>query len=130
MKILTIATLIFISNISFSQSQMEMNGSAEDKFIRIDKKLNEVYNQILVEYSGNKQFVKNLKTSERLWIKFRDAEMLMRYPEDDVIREASVFNLCYFEHLTELTESRIKTLQEWISGAREGEVCGGSVRLN
>ena len=48
MKILTIATLIFISNISFSQSQMEMNGSAEDKFIRIDKKLNEVYNQILV----------------------------------------------------------------------------------
>jgi len=129
MKILTIAILIFISNFSFSQSQMEMNISAESKFIRIDKKLNEVYNQILVEYSDNKQFVKNLKISERLWVKFRDAEILMRYPEDDAIREASVFNLCYFEHLTELTESRIKTLQEWISGVREGDVCGGSMKI-
>jgi uncharacterized protein YecT (DUF1311 family) len=130
MKTLIAISFILISNISFSQSQTEMNLSAEDKFIINDRKLNEIYNQILTEYSDNKQFIKNLKASERLWVKFRDAEMLMRYPEGDSIRNGSVFNLCYFHYITELTESRIQTLQEWTDGVQEGEVCGGSIKMN
>jgi hypothetical protein len=32
-------------------------------------------------------------------------------------------------YLTELTQDRTKTLQVWIDGVQEGDVCAGTVRI-
>ena len=129
MKTLLIIQCLLFSPLLMAQSQMEMNIEARQAYLKADKRLNEVYNQILNDYSGDKLFIKNLQTSERYWIKFRDAEMLVKYPENCEVREGSVFPVCHYSYLTKLTKQRINTLNQWIEGEREGEVCSGSVKI-
>lgn len=125
--------LLFVSILCFNvngQSQTDLNLSAERSYLEKDKELNKIYQEILTEYADDKEFVANLRNSERLWIKFRDAEMLMKYPENSFVRGGTVFNLCYFNYKTELTQKRIDTLKQWLEGEPEGEVCSGSVKVN
>jgi uncharacterized protein YecT (DUF1311 family) len=114
---------------SFSQSQSEMNMSAKLAYENADKNLNQVYNSVLRKYSGDAEFIKNLRASERLWIQFRDAELLVKYPENSEARNGSVFPLCYYLYLTEITEERTNTLTQWLNGIEDGEVCSGSIRV-
>jgi uncharacterized protein YecT (DUF1311 family) len=74
-------------------------------------------------------FIKNLKSSQRIWITFRDAELKMKYPEREPGWYGSIHPMCVSSYLAELTNERIKTLKEWIEGIEEGESCGGSIRL-
>ena len=111
------------------QSQSDLNLSAQRSYLEKDNELNQVYQEILTEYADDVEFIANLRNSERLWIKFRDAEMLMKYPENSFVRGGTVFNLCYFNYKTELTQKRIDTLKQWLEGEPEGEVCGGSVKV-
>ena len=128
-KTLSLAVALLLCIPSFGQSQMEMNLEAESEYKQADNRLNAVYQKILNDYESDQEFIKNLKASERLWIKFRDAEMLMKYPKNGEVRNGSVFPLCYYIYSEKLTEQRIETLNQWIDGHPEGEVCGGSVRL-
>ncbi|MDP8033326.1 DUF1311 domain-containing protein [Pasteurella atlantica] len=68
------------SGICFAQTQTEMNQLAYAEFQKSDKKLNEVYQAILSEYKTASLFIEKLKKSQRLWVKFRDAELEMKYP--------------------------------------------------
>lgn len=130
MKPILILIFFFTSvNLTFCQSQMELALEAEEQYRKADQKLNSVYQKILRDYSEDKEFIENLRISEKIWIQFRDAEMLMKYPENSYIREVSVFNLCYLGYLTKLTLQRVNTLQQWVDGHPEGEVCGGSVHV-
>ena len=87
--------LLFVSIQGFSQSQMEMNETSNGSFEKADKELNAVYQKILKEYKTETSFLKNLKNSQLLWIKFRDAEMLTRYPDPSNLNYGSIFPLCY-----------------------------------
>ena len=127
---LLIIIMILSMGFVYSQSQMEMNIDAKKEYESVDSQLNEVYNQILTEYADNKDFIKNLRASERLWIKFRDAELLMKFPKNSEVRNGSVFPVCYYSYLTNLTEQRTTTLNQWILGEPEGEVCSGSILIN
>jgi uncharacterized protein YecT (DUF1311 family) len=111
------------------QSQSDLNLSAERSYLEKDNELNQIYQEILTEYADDVEFIANLRNSERLWIKFRDAEMLMKYPENSGVRGGTVFTLCYFNYKTELTQKRIDTLKQWLEGEPEGEVCSGSVKI-
>src|SRR4030095_2568732 len=93
----------------------------------VNDELNFIYRKILYEYSADTQFIKNLKASERIWIQFRDAELNMMYPEDQVY--GSVLPMCRAMYLEALTRSRIDTLKLWLEGIEEGDVCSGSVRM-
>jgi uncharacterized protein YecT (DUF1311 family) len=81
--LLTIITLLSltISNQAFGQTQLEMNQEEQNKYLKADKELNNVYNQILKEYKTDTEFVKNLKIAQRIWIQYRDAEMKSKYPD-------------------------------------------------
>jgi uncharacterized protein YecT (DUF1311 family) len=129
LKILVAISGIFLTMCSFGQSQMEMNLEAKKAYERADNELNEVYQAILKKYSSDKDFIANLKKSERLWIEFRDAELLVKYPQNDGSRNGSVFPLCYYNYLTELTQKRTETLRHWLEGEEEGEVCSGTIRI-
>lgn len=80
-RILLLLILIVLSNISFAQTQGEMNAAEHNKYVNANKELNSVYQKILQEYKTDTGFIMNLKASQNIWMKFRDAEMKMKYPD-------------------------------------------------
>ena len=129
--LLTIITLLSltISNQAFGQSQLEMNQEEQNKYLKADKKLNNVYNQILKEYKSDTEFIKNLKIAQRIWIQFRDAEMKSKYPDREQGYYGSIHPLCWTVYLRDLTEERTKKLIVWLTGIEEGDACLGSVKM-
>ncbi len=125
----TFLTLLLSLTISFAiaQTQLEINQTAFEKSKKADKELNSVYQKILKEYAQDTAFIKNLKISQRIWVKFRDAEMKVKYPDRPIGEYGSIQPMCASEYLTGLINERIKKLNEWITGAAEGDPCSGSV---
>ncbi len=107
-----------------------MNGSANKDYQASNKKLNAVYQQILKEYKADTAFIRNLKIAQRIWIQFRDAEMKAKYPDRPEGDYGSVQPMCWNAYLKELTDERIKKLNVWVKGIKEGDVCAGSVKTN
>lgn len=118
--------LLMLISCSFAQTQLEMNMQAKEEFLKADKELNKVYQQILSDYKSDLAFIKNLKAAQKLWVKFRDAEVAMRYPERPAGHYGTMLPLCYSGFKTQLTNDRIKTLRQWLDGI-EGDDCGGSI---
>ncbi|MCF6297464.1 MAG: lysozyme inhibitor LprI family protein [Flavobacteriaceae bacterium] len=107
-----------------------MNKEAHTEFSKTDTQLNEIYQTILSKYKSNSIFVKNLKKSQRLWMQFRDAELEMKFPaENKQLEYGSIYPMCVSIFIKKLTEKRIETLKEWVSGTEEGDVCNGSVKI-
>lgn len=126
--IITILVYLSLTVNSFSQSQMEMNQSASNNYLKADRELNRVYKQILTDYKNDSTFIKKLKVSQRLWIRFRDAELEMKYPEEDKrLHYGSVITMCELGELTELTTQRTIKLKNWLEWNLEGDVCSGSI---
>jgi uncharacterized protein YecT (DUF1311 family) len=113
----------------FCQTQLELNSDAHESYMTADKELNDVYQTILSEYKSDTIFIKNLKASQRIWITFRDAEVLVKYPEIGSSNYGSVLPMCVSLYLEQLTRTRITTLKEWTTGAFDGDVCNGSVKI-
>jgi uncharacterized protein YecT (DUF1311 family) len=127
--ILTLICLVLFQTIN-AQTQSEMNEEAYNQYTMVDEKLNEVYQNIRKEYKNDTLFLDNLKKTQRIWITYRDAELEMKYPKSDKsFNYGSVYPLCKFLFLKNITEERIKTLQVWLNGIDEGEVCLGSVKM-
>lgn len=110
----------------FSQSQYEMNAEAHASYKKADTELNNIYKQILKQYSADTAFTKSLKAAQRLWIQFRDAELKMKYPDTTPGAYGSVHPMCVSIYLEQLTRERLTTLKEWAKGTEEGDVCSGS----
>jgi len=131
MKKHLIFTSIFLLLITFAfgQTQTEMNQDAQAEYKKVEKEINSIYQKILKEYSSNTEFIKKIKVAERLWIQFRDAEVGARYPEE---REnyGSIYSTCVYTYMTQLTQERIKTLKQWLTGIHEGDACSGSIKTN
>lgn len=129
MKNILIVISLFLNFNGFSQTQVEMNKEAYSVFNKSDKQLNEIYQTILSEYKRDSTFIENLKKSQRIWIKFRDAEMKMKYPSYSNNVYGSIHPTCRALYLKDLTDKRIETLKEWVGGKEEGDVCNGSVKI-
>jgi uncharacterized protein YecT (DUF1311 family) len=122
-----IATIVSIAaEPAIAQSQTAMNQQATSKFKKQDRELNKVYKQILNEYSADTVFIKNLRSSQKIWARFRDAEVNMRYPNIDYAGTAT--SMCKAQLMEEITKARIKTLRVWLTGITEGDVCSGTVK--
>jgi uncharacterized protein YecT (DUF1311 family) len=128
--VLTLITLLglTISNLTFGQTQLEMNQEEQGKYLKADKELNLVYNQILREYKSDTEFIKNFKNAQRIWIQFRDAEMKSKYPNREQGYYGSIHPMCWSIYLKELTEERTKKLKIWLTGVAEGDACSGSIK--
>jgi uncharacterized protein YecT (DUF1311 family) len=86
-----------------------------------------VYQKILVRYAKNPLFIRNLKESQRLWVRFRDAQLAMKYPERGAGYYGSVLPMCKSNYLNELTEQRVRELEAWLAQPGEGDVCNGTI---
>ena len=129
MKTTLTILLIFVASFGFAQTQLEMNQQAGAEFQKTDKELNTVYQKIIKEYNSDTLFIKNLRASQRIWIQFRDAELLVKYPQTEPNYYGSIFPVCYSNYKTKLTQERITTLKQWLDGVKEGDVCAGSVMV-
>lgn len=129
MRFILIILIGFISSTGFSQTQGEMNDEASNSYKQADKELNDIYKTILSEYKSDTIFIKNLKASQRIWISFRDAELKVKYPENESGNYGSVYPMCVSVYMEKITQERIKTLKEWIDGIEEGDVCIGSIKM-
>jgi uncharacterized protein YecT (DUF1311 family) len=128
-KFLIFTSFFLISNFCIGQTQLEINTEANTEYQKADKELNSTYKKILKEYSTDLVFIKNLKIAQNIWIKFRDAEMNMKYPEKEPRYYGSIFPTCWSMYMTELTKKRIKELKIWLTGIPEGDACSGSVKM-
>ncbi|WP_165930098.1 lysozyme inhibitor LprI family protein [Flavobacterium sandaracinum] len=128
-KLLIFASFFLISFLSNAQTQLEMNTDANTEFQKADKELNSTYKKILKEYSSDLVFIKNLKIAQNIWIKFRDAEVNMKYPPRESGYYGSIQPTCWSMYMTELTIKRIKDLKIWLVGIPEEGVCSGSVKM-
>jgi uncharacterized protein YecT (DUF1311 family) len=112
----------------FGQTQNDLNIKAKLEFEKVDKNLNQLYKKILQDYKSDTIFIKSMKEAQRQWVKYRDAQEKMKYPAYKGAIE-SVLPMCRNYYLTELTNSRIKELKQWIDGVEEGDVCSGSIKI-
>jgi len=96
---------------------MEMNQCAYEDFQKADKELNKVYQEVRKKNKNDQLFLKNLKTSQKLWLKFLDAELNTIYscPEGNQrIFFGSMFPLLYNGSKTELTNDRTTQLKRYL----------------
>jgi uncharacterized protein YecT (DUF1311 family) len=128
MRIVLLLFMLLTVRIACGQTLADMNQQAHVSFQKADKELNEVYQKIILKYKIDPAFIASLKAAQRLWIQFRDAELKMKYPSREQGYYGSVYPLCYSAYKEELTRQRIKTLQQWLEGAEEGDACAGSVK--
>jgi len=124
--LVSVLGMMFIS--LFGQTQDEMNIQAKSDYEKMDKELNQVYQKLLQDYKRDTIFIKSMKDAQRQWIKFRDAQVKMKYPPYKDGGE-SVLPMCRNYYLKELTTNRIKELKQWIDGVEEGDVCSGSIKI-
>ena len=112
----------------FGQTQFNMDAKSKAEYVKADKDLNQIYLKLLQSYKNDTVFIRSLKEAQRQWVKFRDAQVKMKYPSS---RETygSVLPMCLYYYVEELTINRIKELKPWIDGVEEGDVCSGSIKL-
>lgn len=125
-KVLIILLLSLVSTYSSAQSQWDMTMESDKAYKKADKELGIVYKKILTKYAKNTSFIKALRESERLWIKFRLAEINMRFP-GDTGNYGSVYPMCVNLVAEEITKNRTKQLKRWLNPVNDGDVCNGSL---
>ncbi|HVZ40321.1 MAG TPA: lysozyme inhibitor LprI family protein [Candidatus Kapabacteria bacterium] len=126
------ALFLFASSALLAQTQAKMNENALAAYRKADKELNDVYQQVTRRYKDDPLFLENLKSAEKAWIAFRDAQLAMKYPlkANEPNPYGSVYPMCANNYLATLTKERTKTLRAWLTGVAEGDVCAGSIQTN
>lgn len=113
-----------------AQSQAAMTACAGQSLSAADKELNQVYQKVLGKYAKDTVFVARLKTAQKAWLAFRDAELAARFPDNDKSNYGSVYPMCADGELEAMTRKRTEELRAWLKGTQEGDVCAGSFHTN
>ncbi len=127
--LLILIIFLFSLSCSYAQTQLELNDIQTKNYVEADSELNLTYKRILNDYKDDTAFTKSLIASEKIWVKFRDAEMKMKYPDREPGYYGTIQPMCWAIYLTQLTLERIATLKQWLEGIDEGDACAGSVKV-
>ena len=123
--------IMFLAFVNYAQKN---NNGSECNFSKTDSLLNQVYNQVIKDYSKDTLFILRIKEAQRAWIKFRDAQVEARFPTskkgNQYTEYGSTYPECACVIMAELTKERIKQLQARLNGTIEGNVCGGSYKTS
>lgn len=98
-------------------NQAEMTACADNDYKASDQALNTTWKELLEKNKDNKTYIKKIKASQNLWIKFRDAEVAAQFACDDKNARTcwgSMLPLLQLTALTDITEERTKRLQSYI----------------
>lgn len=120
-----IVSLVF--SIATFLAQAQNDGRAV--YTKSDKKLNDVYQKLLRANRSNTTFIRNLRTAERMWIQFRDAQFTLEYPKHVLIDKADSIPMDQAICLARLTEDRTKTLLELLKTSRSHEAYVSDLKI-
>lgn len=123
-KILLLSTTLYANEIQCKEdgTQIEMNRCAYEVFKKSDKMLNKAYKKLREKHKNDKNYLTNLKNSQLLWIKFRDAELELIFTCEDENKRicfGSMYPLLYNSEKETITKARTKVLQRYL---REGNL--------
>ncbi|MFV9901123.1 MAG: lysozyme inhibitor LprI family protein [Rickettsia conorii subsp. raoultii] len=96
----------------------DMNYCVAAEYKKVDKKLNQIYQEILKHISDKQEQVNLLKKSQNLWIKYRDADCEFR---SFGVYGGSVYPMILLMCLTGKTEDRIKEFEAMLK-CEEGDL--------
>jgi uncharacterized protein YecT (DUF1311 family) len=105
--LLVLGLVLGVSLPASAQDQQTMNRQAEADAAAADKELNAVYKKVLAGLDDEGKAL--LKTSQRAWIAYRDAEA--KFAADEM-RGGSAAPLLYSGALASLTKERVKRLRQ------------------
>ena len=115
-----------------AKTQSDLNECGGVDAAAADRELNRVYQRILKKYADQPVFIQSLREAQRIWLKYRDAQIKMKYTaakdENESAIYGSVYPMCHASYKAELTARRSKELRQWLTGIKEGDVCAGSVK--
>ena len=111
------------------KSQTDINLDEENSLTFLTSKLDSLYSAVILEYQDQEIFIKNFKKSQVVWKQYMESQLLARFPEDEEYRGGSSFNMCYALYKQQLIKERISSVNDWLIGFPEGEICGGSVKV-
>jgi uncharacterized protein YecT (DUF1311 family) len=109
-------------------TQLELNEREDKVASRAQDELDRLEKKILLKYESDTLFVENFRISQSVWVKFREAEMNMMYP-DYPVWHGSGEPMCEYNYRAWLTNMRIDNLKKWIVGAEQGDMCSGSIMV-
>jgi uncharacterized protein YecT (DUF1311 family) len=96
-------------NCNNPQTQSEMNICASIAYQNADRKLNQVYRQLLPKLSASRK--QKLISAQQAWIKFRDSSCEF---ETSAYEGGSMAPMIYGFCLADVTEQRTKDLQRYL----------------
>ena len=111
------------------KSQTDINLDEENSLTFLTSKLDSLYSAVILEYQDQEIFIKNFKKSQVVWKQYMESQLLARFPEDEEYRGGSSFGMCYALYKQQLIKERISSVNDWLIGFPEGEICGGSVKV-
>ncbi|RZA24971.1 MAG: DUF1311 domain-containing protein [Proteobacteria bacterium] len=118
--------LSFLVFVCLSSSAYSQSDACKD-YKEADGKLNEVYQAVVSKYKGESAFLSKLKTAQKAWLAYRDAQLEALYPAVNKQAEyGSVYTACSCIERTEIVQERIAILKKWLEPKTEGDVCSGS----
>lgn len=96
-------------NCNNPQTQGEMNACAGLSYQQADKRLNQVYQQLVPKLSAARR--QKLTSAQQTWIKFRDSNCAFQRSE---VEGGSMAPMMYSSCLAEMTKQRTQQLEEYI----------------
>jgi uncharacterized protein YecT (DUF1311 family) len=113
-------------------TQTELNDCGKQDADSAERALNKPYQSIMKKYADRPQFIERLRAAQGAWLRFRDAQIAMRFPvasqQNPNEEYGSVYPMCYSLYKADLTRQRTRELRLWLAGIDEGAVCSGSVK--
>ena len=108
------------------------SSTVEEEFCTQLKSANAEMEGTLLQIKQRKRddsvFLTALNNSQKQWVQYVDAEVLMQFPSQRFIDYGSVLPMCQCITRLGLTQERITTLKQWLEPVVEGDVCTGSKR--
>ncbi len=95
-------------------NQAELSQCAADDYTASDKKLNDTWKSLIDKFKDDKTTTAKLKTAQKAWIVFRDAEVEAQFACEGGNCWGSMEGMLRNEVLKELTDTRTARLQKYI----------------
>jgi uncharacterized protein YecT (DUF1311 family) len=109
-----------------AKTHMDENFCASQAFKRADKKLNDMYKELIYQKRKDPEyllFVANLKKAQKAWLLFVNSHISSIYPEG-AGAHGSYEPFCEINERTSMTMKRIEQLSAFFDSDGE-DVCGG-----
>ena len=107
-------------------TQIEMTACAADDLAEADRQLNATYQALMKKEAANPAFITRLRTAQRAWVAFRDAELDAMYACNEGAAQVcwgSMASQCSSSYQARLTRERTKRLQQYLDEGQPADGC-------